>query len=184
MFLLFLSSTQVVTRVAPNHFFGSYALSARMGSSIDHLWRRGGVGSLTPPARGPTAGAQTFWRHWLLCLLSSTLVLESWVPVLGWVFLAHFPAQPQKTRNHNTDKNALSAPPAYPAGTLVVWWPFPFLVVRWPFPFLSVERQHKAPFLGPCVTNPPYSFSLDPERTHNTKHTVPYLCIYTPDDPI
>ena len=82
-FLLFLSSTQVVTRVAPNHFFGSYALSARIGSSIDHLWRRGGVGSLTPPARGPTAGGQTFWRHWLLYLLSSTLVLESWVSVLG-----------------------------------------------------------------------------------------------------
>ena len=80
---LFLSSTQVVTRVAPNHFFGSYALSARMGSSIDHLWRRGGVGSLTPPTRPPTAGAQTFWRHWLLYLLSSTLVLGSWVPVLG-----------------------------------------------------------------------------------------------------
>ena len=32
----------------------------------------------------------------------------SWVLGLGsWVFLVHFPAQPQKTRNHNTDKGAV-----------------------------------------------------------------------------
>ena len=58
--------------------------SAIQGQKPRNLWRRGGAGSLTPPARGPTAGAQTFWRHWLLYLLSSTLVLgSSWVSVLG-----------------------------------------------------------------------------------------------------
>ena len=36
----------------------------------------------------------------------------------------------------------------------------------------------KATFLGSCVTNSPYSFSLDPERTHKTQHAVPYL-LYT-----
>jgi hypothetical protein len=103
----------------------------------------------------------------------------SWVLGLGsWVFLTHFPAQPQKTRNHNTDKNALSAPPAYPAGTLVVWWPFPFLVVRWPFPFLPVERQqgtlpwvlrHKPPIL---------LLSRPRENTqHSTCRALPFVYI-------
>ena len=82
-FLLFLSSTQVVTRVTPNHFFGSYALPARMGPSFGHLWRRGGVGSLTPPARGPTAVGANVLAPLVVVPFSSTLVLGSWVSVLG-----------------------------------------------------------------------------------------------------
>ena len=119
--------------------------SARMGPSIDHLWRRGGVGSLTPPARGPTAGGANV----LAPLVVVPFILDpgSWVLGLGsWVFLAHFPAQPQKTRNHNTAKtttqtNMLCLPrPPTRRAPCVVWCPFLFLVVRWPFPFLPVER--------------------------------------------
>ena len=113
------------------------------------------MGSLTPPARGPTAGPKRFGatgcctfypRPWFLGLGSRFLGLLG--PFSGLT--------PENKKPQHRQKNALSAPPAYPAGTLVVWWPFPFLVVRWPFPFLPVGRQqgtlpwvlrHKLPIL-------------------------------------
>ena len=137
------------------------------------LWRRGGVGSLTPPARGPTAGAQTSWRHWLLYLLSSTLVIGSLVPVLGssWPIFRPNPRKPETTTQ--TKMLCLPRPPNRRAPWLFgglsrsLWSGGHSLSFPW--------SGSKAPFLGSCVTNSPYSFSLDPERIHNTQHAVPYL---------
>ena len=125
---------------------------------------------LRPGARGPTRrGGQACWRHWLLCFLSSTLVLGSWVSVLGssWPIFRPNP-RPETTEQHRQKC------PACPARLLggrrapcVVWWPFPFLVVRWPFPFLPVERQQG---ILPWVLRQKLSILLLSRPRENTQH--------------
>ena len=111
-----------------------------------------------------------------LAVVHLTLGPSSWVLGLGsWVFLAHFPAQPQKTRNHNTDKDALSAPPAYPAGALcgLVAFPFPCGPAAIPFPSRGAAARH--PSLGPASQTPHAPSLSTPRKKHNTHPAVPYL---------
>ena len=153
---------------------------------IDHLWRRGDVRSLTPPARGGTArpkrsgatGCCTFHPP-------STLLLGSWVSVLGSVLglLGPFSGPTPENQKPQHRQKCSFCPARLPGGYLgcLVAFPFPCGPVAIPFPShgAAASKAHGKAAILPWVLRHMF-FSV---YGTSGNREMPRICVLTANPP-